>query len=143
MALIRDYELPGTGLTAENAYHVVTNVAVEKRTHDINGPKDSSRPDGFTEGHKEPGKEIDWKAGYVGTISITVWKDAAARESGANPLGYLGINPSDNKYGANLTGNPGNHVVKFFIDNDSSDNYVTQAYKHLKTTEYYSGCAEV
>ena len=34
MALIRDYELPGTGLVVPNAYHVVTNVKVEKRTAD-------------------------------------------------------------------------------------------------------------
>ncbi len=31
MALIRDYELPGTGVTVANAYHVVTKVDVEKR----------------------------------------------------------------------------------------------------------------
>jgi hypothetical protein len=36
MALLRDYELPGTGLIASNAYHVVTNVKVEKRMADFN-----------------------------------------------------------------------------------------------------------
>ena len=31
MALIKDYELPGTGVTVPNAYHVVTNVKRRKR----------------------------------------------------------------------------------------------------------------
>jgi len=31
MALIKDYELPGTGLVVSNAYHVVTDVNIKKR----------------------------------------------------------------------------------------------------------------
>ena len=75
MALIRDYEIPGTGVTVSNAYHVVTKVSVEKRTSDIEGPKDSARPDQRTVGHQQVGQEINWKAGYIGTIAVTVWKD--------------------------------------------------------------------
>ena len=48
MALIRDYELPGTGLVIPNTYHVVTNVKVEKRIADFKPPVDNSRPDGLT-----------------------------------------------------------------------------------------------
>lgn len=143
MALIRDYELPGTGVIVTNAYHVVTKVDIEKRTQDISAPPDPTRPGGFTEGHQEIGKEISWKAGYIGTISITIWKDAQAREDGLQPLGFLGINSSDNKYHAGISQSPKNHQPKFFVDVESTDNYITQAYAYLKTTEYYSGATEV
>ncbi len=143
MALIRDFELPGTGVTISDAYHVVTKVDVEKRTQDISAPPDPTRPNGFTEGHQQPGKEIDWKAGYIGTIAITIWKDAQARDSGLQPLGFLGVNASDNKYGARLTSDLKNHQPRFFVDVESTDNYITQAYNYLKTTEYYSDATEV
>ena len=48
MALIREYEIPSTGLTAPNAYHVIKKVTTEKRLHDIPSPPDSSRSDGTT-----------------------------------------------------------------------------------------------
>ncbi len=143
MALIRDFELPGTGVTVSNAYHVVTKVDVEKRTQDISAPPDPTRPGGFTVGHQQPGNEINWKAGYIGTIAITVWKDAQARDSGLQPLGFLGVNASDNKYGAKLTTDLKNHQPRFFVDVESTDNYITQAYNYLKTTEYYSDATEV
>ena len=143
MALIRDYELPGTGVTVANAYHVVTKVDVEKRTQDIPAPPDPSRPGGFTAGHQEVGKELFWKAGYIGTISITIWKDAQSRNDGLQPLGFLGMHPSDNKYGAKLSQDVKNHQPRFFIVVESEDNYVTQAYAYLKTTEYYSNSTEV
>jgi hypothetical protein len=143
MALIRDYELPGTGLVVANAYHVVTKVNIEKRTSDIEGPVDSSRPDGRTANSKQPGKEVYWKAGYIGVISITVWKDAAAREAGSVPLGFLGVNPTDDKYGAHIANDSKSHLVRFFVDMESSDNHITQAYNHLKTTDYYQNATEV
>ena len=45
MALIQSYEVPGTGLTAANAYFVVTDVKVQKRMEDIPTPVDTSDPD--------------------------------------------------------------------------------------------------
>jgi hypothetical protein len=139
MALIRNYEIPGTGLTVENAYHVVTNVKVEKRTADVPAPIDVSRPDGLTAGSREPGKEIYWKAGYIATVSLAVWKDKTARDNDAQPIGFIGVDPSDNKYGASIGTAGMDHVCKFFIDINSSDNDITQAYNHLLTTDYYSG----
>jgi len=139
MALIRDYELPGTGVTVENAYHVITDVKVEKRMADIPAPIDASRPDGLTAGANEPGTEIYWKAGYIGTVSLAVWKDKAARDNDAQPIGFIGVNPSDNKYGVSIGTAGMDHVCKFFIDTTSSDNDITQAYNHLLTTDYYSG----
>ena len=127
MALIRDFELPGTGVTVSNAYHVVTKVDVEKRTQDVPAPPDSSRPNGFSVNHQEAGKELFWKAGYIGTIVITIWKDAQSRENGLQPLGFLGVNPSDNKYGARLSQDDKNFQPRFFVDVESADNYITQA----------------
>lgn len=143
MALIRDYELPGTGVVVPNAYHVITKVDVEKRTHNFEGPVDSARPDQRTANHQQPGKEIDWKAGYIGKIAVTVWKDLQSRESGVRPLGFLGVNPTDNSYGASISSENTDHICKFFIDMESSDNHITQAYNHLKTTDYYQDATEV
>jgi len=141
MALIRDYELPGTGLTVSNAYHVVTKVDVEKRMQDFQGPVDTTQPDGITAGSQEEGKEVFWKAGYIGTITITVWKDGDARASGSEPIGYLGVNPAEQKYDVGIA-TPGEDVgVKFFIDNSLTASYTEQAYTHLLTTDYYSGSA--
>jgi hypothetical protein len=141
MALIKDYELPGTGLVVPNAYHVVTKVDVEKRMQDVQGPPDSSRPDGITANSQEVGREVYWKAGYIGTIAVTVWKDAESRANGAKPIGFIGDNPSHNEYGASI-GTPGmDHKSKFFIDTNSTASHLEQAYNHLLTTPYYSGSA--
>ena len=48
MALIRDFEIPETGLVVPNAYHLIVNVTTEKRLNDIKPPVDSGRPDGYT-----------------------------------------------------------------------------------------------
>lgn len=142
MALIKDYELPGTGITIPNAYHVITKVDVEKRMVDLEGPVDNSRPDGRTAGSKQPGKELYWKAGYIGKITVTIWKDAEARAQDKKPIGYMGMNPTDNQHGASIGTQGMDHICKFFIDNDSTDNHITQAYNHLKTTDYYQGAVE-
>lgn len=139
MALIRDYELPGTGVTIPNAYHVITKIEVEKRIQDEVGPKDTSRPDERTAGHQLPGREIYWKAGYIGKIAITIWKDAAARQAGINPLGFIGVNPTDNKYYAIGTTTTHDTACMFFVDITSTKNEVEQAYDYLLTTPYYSG----
>jgi len=140
MAFIRDYELPGTGVVVTSAYHVVTSVDVKKRIADILLPPDSSRPDGLTAGSRGP--EVYWKAGYIGKIAVTVWKDAAARANNATPLGFIGVHPTDNKYHASI-GTPGmDHICKFFININSADNHITQAYNHLRTTDYYANATE-
>lgn len=141
MALIRDYELQGTGLTVSNAYHVVTRVSVEKRMQDVQGPVDHSRPDGITANSQEEGKEIYWKAGYVATIAVTVWKDEESRNNDLEPIGFIGVNPSDNAHGVNISTAGMDHICKFFLDNTSTSSYTEQAYNHLLSTEYYSGSA--
>ena len=142
MALISDYELPGTGLNIENAYHVVTNVAIEKRTADVPAPVDPTRPDNRTFGANAEGNEVYWKAGYVATISLTVWKDKTARNNDAKPIGFIGVNAGDNKYGVSIGTAGMDHYCRFFLEVPSELNHIEQAYRHLLTTEYYSGSLE-
>jgi hypothetical protein len=143
MALIRDYELPGTGVTIPNAYHVVTNVAIEKRMADTAPPPDPTRPDGLTMGFQTEENHVYWKSGYVATISVTVWKDKAARDADAKPVGFVGTNAADNKYGVNIGTQGMDHYCRFMLEVPSTLNHIEQAYKHLLTTEYYSGSAEI
>jgi hypothetical protein len=143
MALIREYELPGTGLVAQNAYHVVTNVSIEKRTADVPAPPDPTRPDGITMGSREEGREVYWASGYVATISVTVWKDKAARDADAKPIGFIGVNAGDNKYGVSIGTAGMDHYCRFMLEVPSTLNHIEQAYRHLLTTDYYSGSLEV
>ena len=142
MALHRDYELPGTGLVVPNAYHVVTDIKIQKRVADIPPPPDSSRPDGLTVRDESPDKQVYWKAGYIGEIAVTVWKDKASREANARPIGHIGVNPTDNQYNASI-GTPGmDHRCKFFLEVPSQYSDLEQAYRHLISLDYYSGAVE-
>jgi hypothetical protein len=143
MALIRDYELPGTGLTVPNAYHVVTNVKVEKRMADFKPPVDNSRPDGLTPMDRSAGTEVYWAAGYTAEVAVTIWVNKAARDVNANPIGFIGTNPSDNKHGVSIGTAGMDHKCVFFIDQSSTLDHMAQAYRHLLTTDYYSGSLEV
>ena len=143
MALIRDYELPGTGVTVPNAYHVVTNVAIEKRIADVPAPPDPTRPNGVTFGANQIGKEVYWAAGYIATISVTVWKDKAARDADARPIGFVGINAADNKHGVSIGTAGMDHYCRFILEVPSTLNHMEQSYIHLLTTDYYSGSLEV
>ncbi len=143
MALIKDYELPGTGVTVPNAYHVVTNVSIEKRTIDTPIPPDPTRPNGLTFVERGIGTEVYWAAGYVATISLTVWKDKDARDNDARPVGFVGINAADNKYGVNIGTQGMDHYCRFMLEVPSTLNHIEQAYRHLLTTDYYSGSLEV
>ncbi len=143
MALIRDYELPGTGLVVSNAYHVVTNVKIEKKVADAPAPIDPTRPDGLTMGFRDESTAVYWKAGYTAEIAVTVWKDKTARDNDANPIGFIGRNPSDNKHGVSIGTEGMDHRSVFFLEVPSELNHIEQAYRHLLTTPYYSGSVEI
>lgn len=143
MALIRDFEIQGTGVVVPNAYHIISKMHVEKRTADIPAPIDTSRPDGLTAGAHEVGKEVYWKEGYIAEIAIDIYKDAAGRASGSKPLGFIGVNPSDNVHGVNISTEGMDHHCKFFIDTNSTASQLEQAYNHLLTTDYYAGSLSV
>jgi hypothetical protein len=124
MALIRDFEIMGTGLTVPNAYHVITQLDVEKRMVDRNFPQPTGR---VYQGN--PDLDVQWTAGYYGRIVICVWKDAASREANKNMLGII---------------NADYQVPAVFkLDTTSADSYLTQAYNFLKTVEYYANATEV
>ena len=136
MALIKDYEIPGTGVVVPNAYHVVTNVKVEKRMAEILPPPDSSQPDGLTAGDRGP--EVYWKAGLIGHATVGIWASKQAREENKKPIGALGEDPAEMGEHCNI-GTPGmDHKCLFMIDSNSADNYSTQAYAHLLTLDYYA-----
>jgi hypothetical protein len=143
MALVRDFEIPGTGVTVDDAYHVIVNVTTEKRLQDITPPPDSSTKSGFTEG--ERGDPVYWKAGYVGRIALEVYASKQARDEGKNPIGAIGVTPTDVMHpDLKTVCTPGKDFqVLFFIDTDSSDSIFTQAYKHLLSTDYYKDAVEV
>lgn len=143
MALLKDYELPGTGLVIPNAYHVVTNVRIEKRMADIKPPVDNSRPDGLTPMDRSAGTEVYWKSGYTAEVAVTIWKDKAARDSEAKPIGFIGTNPSDNKYGVSIGTEGMDHKCVFILEVPSELDHMAQAYRHLLTTDYYSGSLQV
>ena len=143
MALLRDYELPGTGLIAPNAYHVVTSVNVEKRIADIPPPIDPTRPDGFTMGFQTEETKVYWQSGYTAKIAVTVWKDKSARDANAKPIGFVGTNPADNQHGVSIGTAGMDHKCVFMLEVPSELDHMAQAYRHLLTTDYYSGSLEV
>ena len=138
MAFIRDYEWQDSGAVFPGAYHVITGVKMEKRTQDIPTPVDMSRPDGRTPRDTDPEKEVYWKKGYIGWITVTIWSSKQARVDGKKPIGYMGIEPTETEYEGNI-GTPGmDGKCVFFIDVNSNDTYITQAYKHLRKFPYYA-----
>jgi hypothetical protein len=143
MALIRDYELPGTGLVVPNAYHVVTSVNVEKRMADTPPPIDPTRPDGLTMGFQTEETKVYWKSGYKAQIAVTIWKDREARDADSKPIGFIGTNPSDNQYGVSIGTAGMDHKCVFMLEVPSELDHMAQAYRHLLTTDYYSGSLEV
>jgi len=123
MALIRDFEIAGTGLVVPNAYHVITQLDVEKRMTDRSFPQPTGRV--YQGG---PNLDVEWTAGYYGRMVICVWKDAASRAENKNMLGVINADYSV--------------PAVFKIDTTLSDSYLTQAYAFLKTVGYYAGATE-
>ena len=119
MALIRDFEILGTGLVVPDAYHVITQLDVEKRMTD----RDIQQPTGRVYQGDMSNADIEWTAGYYGRMSIFVWKDSASRQANKNMLGVINA-----EYQV-----PG----VFKLDITSADSYLTQAYAFLKTVDYY------
>ena len=116
MALINDYEIPGTGVVVPSAYHIIVHLDVEKRNNASSTPPDNYNVN-------RPNADDKWLAGYYGRIVVSVWKDKTQRDSGAQPIGIINANNGVNPV--------------FMIDTTSSDTYLTQAYNHLMLTDYY------
>ena len=95
MALVRNFEIPGTGVTVNDAYHVIVNVTTEKRLQDLKNPADLSHPSGLTNGGNDDRELIDWKAGYIGRITLEVYASKTARDEGKTPIGGIGLSPTE------------------------------------------------
>jgi hypothetical protein len=134
MAFLKDYEFKGSGIVVESAYHAITELQVQKRLVDVPPPPDNSRDDGLTFGFQRENNEIEWKAGNIATLGVSVWKNADYRNSNSQSIGYVGSAPS-NKF---IAGGP-NEIFRCFIEPTSSLNYTQQAYNYLATHEYFSG----
>jgi hypothetical protein len=140
MALVKDFEIPNTGLIVKDAYHVIKKVDTEKRLNDIPSPPDTSRPDGLTD--QDRGHEVYWKAGYVGKIAIEVFSSKQARDEGRSPIGAIAINPTDVQINGVLSTDIKQFDLNFFIDATSQLSIIDQAYEHLKTLLYYQNALE-
>ena len=69
MALVREYEVPSTGLVAPNAYHVIKKVTTEKRLHDV--------------------ANVHIRIPTVHTVGTSRLKAAPAPIHGRRPVGFL------------------------------------------------------
>jgi len=118
MALIRDFELPNSGATIPNAYHVISEVQVHKRIVPFPEVNHSVDP-------------LKGQTGYVGVIFIQVFGSKQARDDQKKPIAFLNDALPEKPC-----------VLKFVFDPESSDSSLTQAYKFLKTTAYYAVATE-
>lgn len=118
MALLRDYEVPNTGLTVTGAYHVISSIKLNKRTTDVPDPTES--------GVRDSSNSIHWEAGYVAVVTVDVYATAEARNNGKISVGKVG-NSSE---------------YTFMFDTTASDGIIEQAYAYLKTTTYYSTASD-
>tara|TARA_A200000113_G_scaffold220601_1_gene231004 strand:+ start:852 stop:1286 length:435 start_codon:yes stop_codon:yes gene_type:complete len=143
MALIKDYEIQGTGVTVPDAYHVITDIKVHKRTAEVPLPPDSSTESGLTnDGVREEGSDVYWREGYVCRIWVSMWATKQARIDGLTPIGIAGENATEVEAELSI-GTPGlDQKCVFMLDMDSTDSDLVQAYNHLKSLDYYAGCTE-
>ena len=122
MALSKDYEITGTGVTVPNAYFVIDNIHVEKRLNDIPYPG-MELTDEERVARGEP--LVNFKAGRVAYITLSVYASADARTNGMKSVGSLGKDNSK-------------EYRCFIEDGDISQ----QVYTYLKTTDYFSDAAD-
>lgn len=119
MALIKDFEMKDTGLTIPNAYHVIGDVQLIKRTYEIPVGANTTDP-------------LNGQPGYWGLIFVHIFASKQARDNGSKPVAYINSampEMSDLNF-------------KFVYDPESSDSLLTQAYNHLKALDYYQNCIE-
>ena len=119
MALTRDYDVPGTGLTVTGAYFVISRIELVKRTADIPDPTGSAV--------RDDSNRVDWAAGYIGQLTIDVYASSAARLAGNIPIGSDGSRPEQ---------------YQFMLDIFSSTGIMEQAYTYLKTLPYYAAATD-
>ena len=131
MAVIKRYELK-TGLSADNAYHVITRLDTTKRV--VDEPNiDDMRP--------EDAPEYTWKAGYFAMITLAVFASKTLKESGNSPIAVRSVFPTGSPFEFGGEVETAENLV-FEIDMNSTDNMIKQAYNYLKTLSYYQTAIE-
>jgi hypothetical protein len=131
MALIKRYELK-TGLSADNAYHVITRLDTIKRVLDEPNINDM-RP--------EDAPEYTWKAGYFAMIVLSVFASKTNKEAGNSPIAVRSVFPTGSPFEFGGEVETTEDLV-FEIDINSEDNMIKQAYNYLKTLPYYQEAIE-
>lgn len=119
MALIANFEIPNTGMTIPNAYHVIGHVDVVKRIKAL--PHAGDNRNDILQGG----------VGYVAGIYLVIYASKQARENGMNPVAYLSQSNPEKPFN-----------TQFILDVESTDSYLTQAYNYLKSLDYYQSAIE-
>jgi len=139
MALQRNYNIPNTSLIINDAYHIISDIDVQKRNVDDMGP---------VKGNGEFNIELDrasdyvyWKSGYTCRVKVDVYVSKEARDTAKKPIATLGAR--DIKLEENLATKGMDERIVFYSDTDNSDNILTQAYNHLKSTDYYKDAIDI
>ena len=139
MALQKNYNIPNTSLIINGAYHIVGDIDVQKRNIDDIGPVVS---------HNEINTNLDrtsdpvyWKSGYTCRVIVNVYASKEARDTGKKPIATLGR--YDIKLEENLATKGMDEKIMFYSDTNDTENILTQAYNHLKSTDYYKDAIDV
>lgn len=139
MALQKDYTIPNTSLIVSGAYHIISDIDVQKRNIDDMGPVTGSNQSNFE--FDRAADPVYWKSGYNCRIVIDVYASKEARDTLKNPIATLGRR--DIKLEANLATNGMDERIVFYSDTDNTENILTQAYNHLKSTDYYRDAIDI
>jgi hypothetical protein len=139
MALQRNYNIPNTSLIISGAYHIVGDIDVKKRNMDDMGPVSGSSE--FNPGLDRDADPVYWKSGYTCKVMVDVYASKEARDTAKKPIATLGR--YDVKLEANLATNGMDEKIVFYSDTDNTENILTQAYIHLKNTDYYRDAISV
>lgn len=112
MALISKYQLTDD-FEIQDAYHVVESVSLVKTIKKVSSTEEPSE--------------------YIASIFIHVFPSKSSRDNGTKPIAF--INGAMMEYQEILE-------LKFKCDISSEQSVLTQAYNHLKSTEYYKDAVE-
>ena len=139
MALQKDYNIPNTSLIISGAYHMVTDIDIQKRNMDDLGPVSASK-----EIDIEVYRQADpvyWKSGYTCKVKVDVYASKEARDTSKTPIVTLGAKHI--KLDENLATNGMDEKIMFYSDTNDTENILTQAYNHLKRTDYYRDAIDI
>ena len=139
MALQRNYNIPNTSLIINDAYHIISDIDVQKRNVDDMGPVTSDgMPNTNLDRTSDP---VYWKSGYTCRVKVDVYLSKEARDTAKKPIATLGAR--DIKLEATLATQGMDERIVFYSDTDNAENILTQAYNHLKSTDYYKDAIDI